>query len=95
MRDLPSGSFFALGMGVFKYLELLGQNVPRTDYDLSVKLTAIYFPSHWFNDSATVQWPLSTELYLSFPLKIFWVIAISVHCFWFRLIIIYHIINLF
>lgn len=89
VQDLPSMSFFAVGMGAFKYLELLGQYVPRTSYDLSVKLTSIYFPSDWFNESATVQWPLSTELYLSFPSKIFWVISISIHCFWFRLLILW------
>ena len=85
--DSHAGSFFALGMGFQKYLEVFGQEVSRLDYDLSVRLTSQYFPTHWFERSATMQWPIATELYLSFPYRIFWVIPIFLHCIWLRSLI--------
>ena len=74
-------------MGVNKYLELFGKQVPRLDYDLSVLLTSEYYPSHWFERRATMQWPLATELYLSFHHNIFWLVPVLFHCLWLRLLI--------
>ncbi|EPU1361862.1 hypothetical protein ACVUPQ_001819, partial [Pseudomonas aeruginosa] len=40
---------------------------------------SIYFPSQWFKESATQQWPIETELYLNYGAYIFWSIPIFIY----------------
>lgn len=72
------GSMFR---GFNKFRELVGEQVPREKYDLSVALTQIYFPNDWYNDGATQQWPIETELYLANGQPLFWMIPIFIYTF--------------
>jgi hypothetical protein len=67
--------------GFNKFRELVGEQVPREMYDLSVALTQIYFPGDWYNDGATQQWPIETDFYLSNSQPLFWIIPIFVYTF--------------
>lgn len=69
-------SFGSMLRGFNKFRELVGDQVPREKYDLSVALTQNYFPDDWYNDGATQQWPIETDLYLTFSNPLFWVIPI-------------------
>jgi hypothetical protein len=39
---------------------------PDANFDISVMLTKEFFPDQWFQEHATQQWPLDTELYLNY-----------------------------
>jgi hypothetical protein len=39
---------------------------PDANFDISVMLTKEFFPSQWYQEHATQQWPLDTELYLNY-----------------------------
>ena len=67
--------------GIYKYQELLGGQVPREKYDLSVALTQRFFPSDWYIDGATQQWPIETDLFVTVGLPVLWVIPIFIYMF--------------
>lgn len=73
-----TGSMFR---GVYKYQELLGEQVPREKYDLSVALTQHFFPSDWYIDGATQQWPIETDLFVTTDLSMLWLIPIFIYMF--------------
>lgn len=87
LGDAAEGSKFVLFMGAIKYLEIFGFDVSREHYDFSVWLTSIYYPEHWFGRMATVQWPVATQLYFSFPSVIFWVLPVAAYVVWFWLLL--------
>jgi hypothetical protein len=59
--------FFQTIWQVFtKPLQYLGLTGPDVDFDISVMLTKEFFPDSWYQEKATQQWPLDTELYLNF-----------------------------
>lgn len=72
------GSMFR---GFNKFRELLGEQVPRETYDLSVALTQIYFSDTWYGGGATQQWPIETDFYLSIPQPVLWSIPIFIYTF--------------
>lgn len=49
-----------------KPLQLMGLADADADFDISVMLTKEFFPQHWYEERATQQWPLDTELYLNY-----------------------------
>jgi hypothetical protein len=50
-----------------KPMQILGWlNDPDADFDISVMLTKEFFPNQWYDEHATQQWPLDTELYLNY-----------------------------
>jgi hypothetical protein len=67
--------------GIYKYQELLGDQVPREKYDLSVALTQRFFPSDWYVDGATQQWPIETDLFVTVNIPVLWVIPIFIYMF--------------
>lgn len=76
LRDMPSSFFLTFDFPFKKWLTFIG--VPSEGYlhDISRWLTSIYFPSQWFDESATQQWPVETELYLNYGSYVFWTIPI-------------------
>jgi hypothetical protein len=59
--------FFQTTMQIFiKPLQLLGLADADSDFDISVMLTKEFFPEQWYDEFATQQWPLDTELYLNY-----------------------------
>ena len=63
-RDL--GFFQTTSFFITKPLQVLGLASTQLEYDLSIMLTKEFYPDHWYNDTATQQWPLETDLYLNF-----------------------------
>lgn len=76
LRDMPPDFFLTFDFPFKKWMTFVG--VPSEGYlhDISRWLTSIYFPSQWFDESATQQWPIETELYLNYGSYIFWFIPI-------------------
>jgi len=64
-----------------KPLIIIGLLPSATNYDLSVMLTKIYFPEHWYEMKATQQWPLATELHLNYFGMLFGWIPIIIYCY--------------
>ncbi|MHC8387654.1 hypothetical protein ACYZTM_06390 [Pseudomonas sp. MDT2-39-1] len=79
LRDMPSDFFLTVQYPFNKWLTFVG--VPSEGYlhDISRWLTSIYFPSQWFDESATQQWPIETELYLNYGYYIYWIIPIFLY----------------
>ncbi|MBT9493227.1 MAG: hypothetical protein IV107_12995 [Paucibacter sp.] len=80
LKEYSSGQIQSMFMPFNKMLEIFGTIVPREKYDLSVFLTQQYFPNDWFQDGATQQWPLETDLYLTMPFTALWVIPALMYC---------------
>lgn len=80
INDYKSLPFYSLFNPLNKYLSLFGETDIRSNYDLSVMLTQIYYPEHW-KQNATQQWPLETSLLLGLPYLIFWMIPITLWSF--------------
>lgn len=76
LRDMPADFFLTFDFPFKKWLTFVG--IPSEGYlhDISRWLTSIYYPSQWFNESATQQWPIETELYLNYGNYIFWVVPV-------------------
>ncbi|WP_145959458.1 hypothetical protein [Vibrio penaeicida] len=72
LSDMDGNTLSTLGFAINKWIELLGFSSSETFFDISAWLTSIYFPDQWYNESATQQWPIETELYLNFNNKLFW-----------------------
>lgn len=49
-----------------KPLQILGLMDADANFDISVMLTKEFFPEQWYQEHATQQWPLDTELYLNY-----------------------------
>lgn len=49
-----------------KPLQILGLMDADANFDISVMLTKEFFPEQWYEEHATQQWPLDTELYLNY-----------------------------
>lgn len=79
LRDMSPEYFMTMGYPVNKWLTFVGVPSPDHLHDISRWLTSIYFPSQWFDESATQQWPIETELYLNYGAYIFWFIPIFVY----------------
>lgn len=76
LKDMSSDFFLTFQYPFNKWLTFVG--VPSEGYlhDISRWLTSIYFPSQWFDESATQQWPVETELYLNYGHYVFWIVPI-------------------
>ena len=57
--------FSTLGLLLVKPQQVLGLLPADVSFDISVELTKRYFPSNW-EELATQQWPLLTELHLNY-----------------------------
>jgi hypothetical protein len=79
IKDYNPGELGSILMGFNKYLELYFGVTPRENYDLAVLLTQKYFPDQWYVGGGTQQWPIETDLYLSFPNEIFWIIPTCIY----------------
>ncbi|WP_130925962.1 hypothetical protein [Pseudomonas cedrina] len=79
LRDMPPDFFLTVSYPFNKWMTFVG--VPSDEYlhDISRWLTSIYYPSQWFNESATQQWPIETELYLNYGSYVFWVVPIFLY----------------
>jgi hypothetical protein len=86
LKDFNSGELGSILIGFNKYLEIYFGSMPRESYDLAVLLTQKYFPDQWYIGGGTQQWPIETDLYLSFPHEIFWIIPVVIYLFVFRAI---------
>lgn len=86
IKDFPPGEMSSIFMGFNKYLEIFYGSIPRENYDLSVMLTQKYFPDQWYIGGGTQQWPVETDLYLSFPNKSLWIIPTFIYLYIFSLI---------
>ena len=73
LNDIESYSDFGIFTPFTKYLEIFDDRVIRSDYDLSVYLTQLYYPEHW-EQGATQQWPLESSFYIALPHEIFWIL---------------------
>jgi hypothetical protein len=78
--DYSEGSMGSILIGFNKFAEIFNQKLPRENYDLAVLLTQKYYPVDWLEGGSTQQWPLETDLYLSFPNEIFWIIPVVFYC---------------
>lgn len=79
LKDMEPGVFQTLGMATNKWIMLSGFKPEQEFFDISIWLTATYFPKQWYLESATQQWPLETELYLNFGNHFLWVIPILIY----------------
>ncbi len=79
LRDMSADFFLTVQYPFNKWMTFLG--VPSEGYlhDISRWLTSIYYPSQWFNESATQQWPIETELYLNYGYYIYWIVPIFLY----------------
>lgn len=79
LHDMQPDYLATMSFPLNKWLTFIG--IPSPDYlhDISRWLTSIYFPSQWFKESATQQWPIETELYLNYGAYIFWSIPIFIY----------------
>lgn len=79
LRDMPPDFFLTVSYPFNKWMTFVG--VPSDEYlhDISRWLTSIYYPSQWFDESATQQWPIETELYLNYGSYAFWVVPIFIY----------------
>jgi len=60
------GIFQTVWQVFVKPLQIFGVMPEDANFDISVMLTKEFFPEHWYNEKATQQWPLETELYLNY-----------------------------
>lgn len=76
LRDMRPDFFLTFDFPFKKWMTFIG--IPSEGYlhDISRWLTSIYYPSQWFDESATQQWPVETELYLNYGNYVFWVVPI-------------------
>jgi hypothetical protein len=79
LSDYRSGDAGSLFMGFNKYRELIDGKIPRESYDLAVLLTQKYFPDQWYIDGGTQQWPLETDLFLTFTHPVFWIAPVLIY----------------
>lgn len=79
LQDMQPDYFLTMGYPINKWLSLIGVSSPDYLHDISRWLTAMYFPSQWFDESATQQWPIETELYLNYGSYVFWVVPIALY----------------
>lgn len=79
LRDMSPDFFLTVQYPFNKWMTFLG--VPSEGYlhDISRWLTSIYYPSQWFNESATQQWPIETELYLNYGYYVYWIVPIFLY----------------
>ncbi len=70
--DFEQGDVFTVGFAFNKWSGYFGSSVSGDYSDVSYMHTSIFFPDMW-SAKATQQWPLISELYLSFPNYLFWV----------------------
>ena len=78
--NFDPGSVPTYTFAFLKWLDLTG--ISRSDsfmHDMSYFLTAKFFPDQWFLERATQQWPLETEMYLSFGPVAFWIIPLVLY----------------
>lgn len=66
ISDFNPDLFSSFFQFIVKPFQMVGLVSPDVNFDLSVKLTKIYFPRDWYDMGATQQWPLLTELYFNF-----------------------------
>ena len=76
VSDFEPNSIFSMFWFLNKIPHFLGTT--NSDYDLSIYLTKIYYPAEWYNENATQQWSLISQIYLNFGNSI----AIIIPCFW-------------
>lgn len=79
--DLPGMSVFSTFWGGNKWLAYFLTSEGRP-FDLSIFLTQKYFPESWYTYNATHQWPLQTEIYLSFGDSIIQFLPLSILAFY-------------
>lgn len=79
LRDMPSGYFQTVSFPFSKWMTFFGVASPDHMHDISRWLTSIYYPSQWFEESATQQWPVETELYLNYGNYIFWIAPVAIY----------------
>lgn len=65
IKDIEPEWFSSVFLPFNKFLTPFGISDPNVFYDLSSKYTSIYYPHNW-KIRATVQWPIETDLYISF-----------------------------
>ncbi|MDC0473552.1 hypothetical protein OAN69_01180 [Alphaproteobacteria bacterium] len=66
LSDWQGMSVFSSFWGANKWLAYLSSSFQDRPADLSIFLTQLYFPESWYNESATFQWPIQTEIYLNY-----------------------------
>ena len=79
LRDMPPDYFQTVGFPFSKWMTFLGVASPDHMHDISRWLTSIYYPSQWFKESATQQWPVETELYLNYGNYVFWIAPVVIY----------------
>ncbi|MCD5987016.1 hypothetical protein KDX30_03770 [Pseudomonas sp. CDFA 553] len=82
LRDMQPGFFLTVAYPFDKWLTFFGVFSEDYLHDISRWLTAIYFPAQWFEESATQQWPIDTELYLNYGAYVFWIFPIALYSFY-------------
>jgi hypothetical protein len=79
LQNYAPGELNSMFMGITKYTELFVGKLPREQYDLSVALTQKFYPKDWYGSGATQQWPIETDLYLTLPSAVFWVLPVAIY----------------
>ncbi len=77
--DMQSDYFLTLRFPFDKLATFWGVPSEGNMHDISRWLTSIYYPSQWYEESATQQWPIETELYLNYGYHLFWIVPIFIY----------------